>query len=85
MSCWNLIRLVTNILCDGGYTGDKFAKKVNETTGSDVETAKKPSFINLLSLRNVGLWNELSVGQKNVIAYGKTVNENLILVFIWLL
>ena len=30
-----------NLLVDGGYTGDKFASKVDEIVGSSVEVAKR--------------------------------------------
>ena len=29
------------VLCDGGYTGEKFATKIKELTGSEVEIAKR--------------------------------------------
>jgi len=36
----NLVN-VENVLADGGYTGEKFAKSVNELIGSSVEIAKR--------------------------------------------
>jgi len=32
---------VENILVDGGYTGEKFAKSVNEVIGANIEVAKR--------------------------------------------
>lgn len=32
---------VENILCDGGYRGEKFAKKIKKITGSSVEVVKR--------------------------------------------
>lgn len=31
---------VTNLLVDGGYTGEKFAKSISDTLGATVEVVK---------------------------------------------
>ena len=35
------IPTLRKILCDGGYTGEDFAKKIKELTGAEVEIAKR--------------------------------------------
>lgn len=35
---------VTNILCDGGYTGPSFAQSIKETMNCSVEIIKRPEF-----------------------------------------
>jgi transposase len=39
---FQIVPTLKKILCDGGYTGEVFAAKIQEVTGAEVEIAKRP-------------------------------------------
>ncbi|MED2784366.1 transposase, partial [Bacillus thuringiensis] len=59
---------VTNILCDGGYTGSPFAQSIKR---NDL------NFTNLSCYQNDGLWNAPFLGWKITVDCERIVNEHL--------
>ncbi len=71
------LKKVTNILCDGGYTGPSFAQSIKKRLVVRLKSSNDLNFTSSSFYRNAGLWNELFLGWKITADFGKIVNEHL--------
>jgi transposase len=71
------------VLCDGGYTGKKFASGVLNLIDAEVEIVKRNDCTLLLCCQSVGLLNALFRGWINAVVCGKIVNVKYKLPYKW--
>jgi len=56
---------VENVLVDGGYRGEPFARAVQEVLGAGVEVVKRSDVPRFRLFRNGGSWSGVSRGWRN--------------------
>ena len=75
---------VSNVLADGGQTGDKFAKGIKDIIDATVMLLSAMSFIILKLFHKDGLLNALFLGLKNAGDFRKIVNVCYLQAIAWL-
>ena len=70
------LKKVTNILCDGGYTGPSFAQSI-KTIGCSVEIIKRSELHKFVVLPKRWIVERTFLGWKITADFGKIVNEHL--------
>ena len=58
----DVLRCVSKVLVDGGYSGDPFSSAVKRIVGAEVEVAKRSERHTLWLFRSVGLSSVVLVG-----------------------